>query len=233
MLIIDVIGRDGRRHISRLEDPLGTGLRGKHRDFLRLTGEDGDGQSHGKLHVIVIGLQAWHDIGLACSPALNDLLNTLQSLGRKQEGLGKTEMLREFYIVLRDYNVESLVCGIYFHQFKDLKIVFVNIVSEGEGTHIDYIDIRVLHREYASYLRVLLLFEFLHGKSLELTERVRVNVYLDAFLLLDFRPFDFELFLHFPPDLERFFLEFFHSQFGRFLQLVESVSTLDDGRLLH
>lgn len=56
---------------------------------------------------------------------------------------------------------------------------------------------------------------------------------LDALLLLDIAPFLLELFLHFPPDLQRLFLKLLDSQLCRFLQLVKSIPSLDDSGLFH
>ena len=56
---------------------------------------------------------------------------------------------------------------------------------------------------------------------------------LDALLLLDLAPLLFEFFLHFPPDLQGLLLKLLDSQLCRFLQLIQSVPSLDDGGFLH
>lgn len=56
---------------------------------------------------------------------------------------------------------------------------------------------------------------------------------LNALLLLNLAPLLLELFLHFPPDLQGLLLKLLDSQLCRFLQLIQSVPSLDDSGLFH
>jgi hypothetical protein len=56
---------------------------------------------------------------------------------------------------------------------------------------------------------------------------------LDALLLLYLAPLLLEFFLHLAPDLQGLLLKLLHSQLCRFLQLVQSVPSLDDSGLFH
>jgi hypothetical protein len=110
-------------------------------------------------------------------------------------------MLRKFDIILWNNYVESLVSSVYFNEFQDFQIVFVNIVCKCKRANVDYINIWILHREYTSDLRILLLLQLFSCQSLQLRERIRVNVNFYSFLCFNLPPFVFELFLHFSPHL--------------------------------
>ena len=142
-------------------------------------------------------------------------------------------MLGELDIVLWDYNVETLVCIINFDKLKNLKIVLVNIICECERTNINHIYIWILNRENTSYLRVFLLLQLLYCKSLKLREGKGIYMNFHSLCSLNLSPFHLEFLLHFAPDLHRFALKLSHSHPCRFLELIQSVTSLDNGSFFH
>jgi hypothetical protein len=55
----------------------------------------------------------------------------------------------------------------------------------------------------------------------------------NPFLSFDLSPFVLELLLHLSPHLNRLFLQLPHPHFGRFLELIQTVASLNNGSLLH
>mgnify|MGYP000982969722 FL=1 len=120
----------------------------------------------------------------------------------------------EANVVLWDNKVESFTRLLDFDQFKDLHVVLEDLASQSERAHIDHIHIWVFDRENSSDLRIFLLFELLDGHALHLSHRERIDVNLDAFLVLDVWPAAFKLLLHVTPDSPRLIIQLVHFYFS-------------------
>ena len=77
-------------------------------------------------------------------------------------------MLREFHIIFRDNDVESLVCPVDLNKLQDLEVVLVDIIGQSERTNVNHVNVGVFYREDTRDLRVLLLLQFFSGKALQL-----------------------------------------------------------------
>ena len=142
-------------------------------------------------------------------------------------------MLVEANIILRDNQVEPLVRLFDLDELEDLHVVFEHFTCESVWADVDYIHVGVLYREDSRDLRILLLFELLHGHSLHFCHRERVDMDLDSLLILDIRPAALEFFLHVAPDLTGLVVELMHLNLRGFLELVESEFALDDRSFDH
>ena len=140
---------------------------------------------------------SWHDIALL---AIDHFLDLLHGPWRVKQGLSKREMPRELHIVLRHDHHESLLWLFNLHKVQDLQVVLVDLVSQRIRANVDDVDVWVLDTEYPRDLCILLLLEFLGRHSLELSDRIRIDMDFNALLVLDLPPSVLELMLHFSPN---------------------------------
>ena len=119
------------------------------------------------------------------------------------------------------------------HKFKDLHVVLVYFTGKRIWTDVDDIDVGVLDSKDSHDLIVLLLLELFDGHSPALSDRVRVDMYLDTLLLSDLGPLALELSLHVAPDCPRLIIELMNLELGLLFQHVEAVLSLYGGGLGH
>lgn len=103
-------------------------------------------------------------------------------------------------VVLRNDNHESLLRLLDLHQIQNLQIVLIDLMSQRIRTDVNDIDIWILDAEDPRDLRILPLLELLDGHPLEFCDRVRIDVNLNALLVLYCLPGVLELVLHLVPD---------------------------------
>ena len=142
-------------------------------------------------------------------------------------------MLSESDIVLWDDQMEALGWLFDLDQLEDLHVVLVDFTGQGEWTDVDDIDVGVLDSKDSHDLIVLLLLELFDGHSPALSDRVRVDMYLDTLLLSDLGPLALELGLHVAPDCPRLIIELMNLELGLLFQHVEAVLSLYGGGLGH
>lgn len=82
-------------------------------------------------------------------------------------------------------------------------------------------------------MRILSLLKLLNRRPLELCDRIRINVNLDALLVLDRLPGVLELVLHLVPDTHGVGPQLLQLLLGLVLQLPQSVALLDHLGLTH
>lgn len=139
----------------------------------------------------------------------------------------------ELHVVFGDDDVQSVGCIGDFPQVKNLHVVLGNLGCQQEGRHVDDVDVWVFQSENSRNLGVFPLLIFLETHASQLCDAERVYMDFDSALLLDCRPANFELLLHFFPHLERLLMQLFELGPGRLLELVKPVLPLDEGRHLH
>ena len=131
-----------------------------------LTTHNWGAQLDGQLDVIGSDL-ARYDISLF---PLDYLLHFVESFGGVQHGLGKRQVPLESWIILRHYNVETRFWVLNFDELEDFQIILVDLIRQRVRADVDNIDIRVLDREDAHDLRILLLLQLLYREAAQLCD---------------------------------------------------------------
>lgn len=142
-------------------------------------------------------------------------------------------MIREFFNVLRHYEVHSLRGSFHVTDFKNLHIVSKDIRRHLERWNVNHIHIWVFRCKDPTDLCVFPLQKFVHRNSFHLLNRKRVDMNFDTSSLLDCRPLLPELFHHLLPYEQRFTGELINSLFRLFLENIQAEATLNDGSLTH
>lgn len=139
----------------------------------------------------------------------------------------------EFHVVLRDDGPKTFFRFFNLNEFEDLCVIFGHFRCQCVWTDVNYINIGIFKVKYPGYLRIFFLLVVINTPSFIFSDRIRVDMYLQTFLLFDLWPTPFKLILHLSPDPHRLILQPCHFNFSRFLQLVQSILSLNDRCLLH
>jgi hypothetical protein len=142
-------------------------------------------------------------------------------------------MLWEFYVVLRNDNVQSTRCIFDFNQFQYFHVILAYLWCHKIGCNIDNINVWIFQTEDSRKLTIFALLILLKTHSSQVRNTETVNMDFDATLITDGRPGLLEFFLHFRPDAERFLLQTLDFELCRFFQLVKTIFPLYKGSFYH